>query len=103
MISPGPIDGQGGYSVKVPDVYLARHCIGCEEAPRLAGEINQGVPGLRARVIMRDEMADGDLLEIPATAAYFLDGQLLFLGNLHLEDLMSRLAPLQTHQGENRE
>lgn len=71
MISPGPIDGQGGYSVNVLDVYVVRYCIDCEEALRLAEEINQGGPGLRARVTMLDEMADGDLLEIPATQPTF--------------------------------
>ncbi len=89
--------------MKVLDVYLTRHCVGCEEALRLAEEINRSIPGLQARVNMLDEMTDGDLPDIPATPAYFLDGQLLFLGNPYLEDLLSKLALPISHQGENSE
>ncbi len=89
--------------MKVLDVYVAKHCIGCEEALRLTEEINQSVPGLQARVNMLDEMADGDLPDIPATPAYFLDGRLLFLGNPHPTELKNKLAQLSSHRGENRE
>ncbi len=83
------------------DVYLTRHCIGCEEALRLVGEINRSVPGLEARVNMLDEMIDRDLPDIPATPAYFLDGQLLFLGNPYLKDLLGKLASPVNQRGEN--
>lgn len=89
--------------MKVLDVYLTRHCIGCEEALRLAEEINRSIPSLQARVNMLDEMTDGDLPDIPATPAYFFDGQLLFLGNPYLEELLSRIAPLNNDRGENSE
>ncbi len=87
--------------MKVLDLYVARHCIGCDEALRLVGEVNDSVPGLQVRINMLDEMAEGDLPDIPATPAYFLDGQLLFLGNPHLEELIGRI--LSSQQGENRE
>lgn len=85
------------------DVYVAKHCFGHEEALRLAGEIQGGLPGLHVKVTVLDGITEGDLPDIPATPSYFLNGSLLFLGNPLLEELLNKIASLDRDEGENHE
>ena len=89
--------------MNVLEVYLAKHCLGYEEALRLTEEIEQSFSGIEVKVIMLDDLAEGDLPDIPATPAYFLNGRLLFLGNSRLEELLSKVASLGQDKGGNYE
>ncbi|MBI2980548.1 MAG: hypothetical protein HYY41_07000 [Chloroflexi bacterium] len=83
------------------EVYVGKHCFGYKEAARLAGEIEQSLPGLQVIMTVIDEVADGDLPDIPATPSYFLDGCLLFLGNPRLEELVSKITSFGQGKGGN--
>ena len=85
--------------MKVLDIYVAKHCFGYEEALRMAGEIKQSLLGLQVKVSLLDEITEGDLPDIPATPAYFLNGRLLFLGNPRLEELAGKIALLSSDKG----
>lgn len=76
------------------EIYVAKHCFGYKEAARLVGEIGQSLPGLQVKMTLVDEVAGGDLPDIPATPSYFLDGRLLFLGNPRLEELVAKITSL---------
>ena len=85
------------------EVYVARHCFGYKEATKLVGEIGQSLPGLQVIMTVIDDVAEGDLPDIPATPSYFLDGRLLFLGNPRLEELVAKIASLSPNKGGNHE
>lgn len=85
--------------MNVLDIYVAKHCFGCEEATRLAGEIKQSLAGLQVNVIMLDDVTEETLPDIPATPAYFINGHLFFLGNPRLEELMDKIAPPSRDKG----
>ena len=89
--------------MEVLDIYVAKHCFGYEEALRLAREIKQSLFDLQVKVSMLDEITEGDLPDIPATPAYFLNGRLLFLGNPRLEELADKIALLSGDKGGNYE
>ena len=74
------------------EVYVAKHCFGCDEALKLATEISQSLPHLQVKVKNLDEMTEGDLPEIIATPSYFLNGRRLFLGNPRLGELVVKIA-----------
>ena len=76
--------------MEVLDVYVAKHCFGCDETLKLATEIGQSLPYLQVRVRNLDEMTEVDLPEIIATPSYFLNSRLLFLGNPRLEELVEK-------------
>ena len=85
------------------EVYVARHCFGYKEATKLVGEIGQSLSGLQVIMTVIDDVAEGDLPDIPATPSYFLDGRLLFLGNPRLEALVAKIASLSPDKGGNHE
>ena len=89
--------------MEVLDIYVTRHCLSFKETSRLAGEIKQRLFGLQVKVIMLDEMMEGDLPDIPATPAYFLNGRLIFLGNPRLEELLGKIASFGQDRGGNYE
>ena len=64
--------------MNVLEVYLAKHCLGYEEVLRLTEEIEQSFSGIEVKVIMLDDLAEGDLPDIPATPSYFLNDSLRF-------------------------
>ncbi len=85
------------------EVYVAKHCFGCDEALKLAVEINQSLPHLQVKVRNLEEMAEDDLPEIIATPSYFLNGRRLFLGNPRLEELVAKIALFSPNKGGNHE
>ncbi len=98
-----PVAERRGYQVQVLDIYVARHCFGCDEALRLAGEIRQSFAGLQVKVTVLDEIMAGNQPDIPATPAYFLNGRLIFLGNPRLEELLGKIASFGQDRGGNYE
>lgn len=89
--------------MKVLDIYVTRHCFGFKEASRLAREIKRRLFSLQVKVIMLDEIMEGDQPDIPATPAYFLNGRLIFLGNPRLEELLGKIASSSQGRGGNYE
>ncbi len=85
------------------EVYVAKHCFGCDEALRLSTEIKQSLPHLQVKVRNLDEMTEGDLPEIIATPSYFLNGHRLFLGNPRLEELVAKIALVSSEEERNYE
>ena len=49
------------------EVYVAKHCFGCDEALKLATEISQSLPHLQVKVKNLEELNEGSLPEIIAT------------------------------------
>ena len=82
---------------------MAKHCFGYKEATKLVGEIGQSLPGLQVIMTVIDDVAEGDLPDIPATPSYFLDGRLLFLGNPRLEELVAKISSFGQAKGGNHE
>ncbi len=78
--------------MNILEVYVAKHCFGCDEALRLAKEVSQSLPRLEVKVKILDEMTEGDLPEIIATPSYFLNGRRLFIGNPRLEELIAKIT-----------
>ena len=89
--------------MNILEVYVAKHCFGCDEALRLAKEVSQSLPHLEVKVRVLEEIAEGDLPEIIATPSYFLDGRLLFMGNPRMEELVAKIASLSRRKGGNHE
>lgn len=89
--------------MNVLDIYIAKHCFGCDEALRLAKEISQSLPRLEVKVRVLEEIAEGDLPEIIATPSYFLNGRRLFIGNPRLEELVLEIASRGNEEGGNYE
>ncbi len=85
------------------EVYVAKHCFGCDEALKLATEISQSLPHLQVKVRNLEEMAEDDLPEIIATPSYFLNGRRLFLGNPRLEELVVKIAFFSSEEKGNYE
>ncbi len=85
------------------EVYVAKHCFGCDEALRMAKEISQSLPRLEVKVRVLEEMAEDDLPEILATPSYFLNGHRLFLGNPRLEELVAKIALFGSEEERNYE
>ncbi len=85
------------------DIYVMKHCFGCDEALKLATEISQSLPHLQVKVRNLDEMTEGDLPEIIATPSYFLNSRLLFLGNPRLEELVAKITSRSNEEGRNYE
>ncbi len=85
------------------EVYVAKHCFGCDEALKLAAEISQSLPHLQVKVRSLDEMTERDLPEIIATPSYFLNSRLLFLGNPRLEELVAKIALFNSEEERNYE
>ena len=77
--------------MEVLEVYVTRHCFGCEEALRLAEEISHSLPRIKVEVRMLEDMIESELPEIIATPSYFLNGRRLFLGNPRLEELVAKI------------
>ncbi len=89
--------------MKVLDIYVTSHCLGYEEAARLAGEIEQSRLGLRVKVTLLDEMTESNLPDIPATPSYFLNDSLLFLENPRLDELIGKIASVSYDKGRSHE
>ena len=71
------------------EVYVARHCSGCEEARRLAGEAAARFPDADVRVI---DLEDGPPPEpVAAVPTYVMNGAVIALGNPRPEDLFVHL------------
>ncbi len=82
--------------MNVLDIYVWRHCFGCDEAFRLAREIDQSLSHLQVEVRILDDISGHDIPEIIATPSYFLNGRLLFLGNPRLEELAAKITSLDS-------
>ncbi|MBI2857340.1 MAG: hypothetical protein HYX95_03370 [Chloroflexi bacterium] len=75
------------------EIYVADHCIGSEEAHRLAAEARRVLPTVDVRVRSLDSIQAGKMPILPGTPAYFLDGRLVFLGNPSVMELVREMAP----------
>ncbi len=89
--------------MSVLDVYIAKHCFGCDEALRLAKEISQSLPRLEVNVMVLEEMTEDEIPEIIATPSYFLNGRRLFIGNPRLEELTAKITLFSSEEGRNYE
>lgn len=85
------------------EVYVAKHCFGCDEALKLAVEINQNLPHLQVKVRNLEEMTADELPGIIATPSYFLNGRRLFLGNPRLEELVAKIALFSSEEERDYE
>jgi len=62
------------------DVYVANHCLNCQEALRIAQEARQ-IPDLEVRVIDVDQATDPIPSKVVAVPTYVLDGRVVSRGN----------------------
>lgn len=85
------------------EVYVDKHCFGCDEALKLATEISQSLPHLQVKVRNLDEITEDDLPEIIATPSYFLNGRRLFLGNPRLGELVAKIALFSSEEKRDYE
>lgn len=77
------------------DVYVARHCLGCEEARRLTEEAAAHFPRVDIRLVDVDE---GRALpeRVVAVPTYVMNGVVISLGNPSLQELLARLGEAAT-------
>jgi hypothetical protein len=74
-------------------IYVASHCVNCEEARRLAGVIGLLLPNLIVEVIDLDHTPTRPT-EVFATPTYMLNGRICFLGNPSEEELCDLLGDM---------
>ncbi len=80
--------------MNILDIYVARHCFGCDEAVRMAKEISLSMPRLKVDVRNLEEMTESELPDIIATPSYFLNGRRIFLGNPRLDELEAKITSM---------
>ncbi len=73
-------------------IYVARHCLTCEESLRIADEVKNRFAGINLQVIDLDEEGSQNLDDVFSVPTYVLDGRTLSLGNPEPEELFSTLA-----------
>jgi hypothetical protein len=73
-------------------IYVVRHCLGCDEAERIAREVEARFAGLRVEVVDLDAPGVTAPAEVFATPTYVLDDKVVALGNPDLEELSRRLT-----------
>jgi hypothetical protein len=73
-------------------VFVAKHCLGCEEARRIAREAQARFSDLRVEVVDLDGADATVPPEVFATPTYLLDGKVVSLGNPTFERLSDRLT-----------
>lgn len=72
-------------------IYVASHCLNCEEAVRLANIVSHLFPHLIVEVVDLDQTST-QALEVFAVPTYVLNGRVCFLGNPSEEELCDFLA-----------
>ena len=87
-------------------VYILEHCLGCEEARRLAAAIPARFGELLVRVVDLDREPDARPASLVAVPTYMLDGKVISLGNPRQADLVHDLERLLTRashgEGESK-
>jgi hypothetical protein len=76
------------------NVYILEHCLGCEEARRLAAAVAVRFTNLLVRVIDLDREPDARPDALVAVPTYMLDGRVISLGNPRQADLVHDLECL---------
>jgi len=84
--------------MNVLDIYLTRHCFGCQEAFNIAREIGLEMPCLAVELRYLEEMKESEIPEVVATPSYFFNGLRIFMGNPKLDELMLRVTSLTEQQ-----
>jgi len=72
-------------------IYVASHCLNCEEAMRLANIASHLFPNLIVEVVDLDQTPT-QATEVFAVPTYVLNGRVCFLGNPSEEELCDILA-----------
>ena len=80
-------------SAPLLQIYVASHCLNCEEAVRLAKVAGHLFPNLRVEVIDLDH-TPAQAARVFAVPTYVLNGHVCFLGNPSEEELCDLLARL---------
>lgn len=74
------------------EVFVARHCWGCDRAQQLAREAAARFPALCVEVIDLEDEPSRRPPALVAVPTYFLDGQVISLGNPKPDRLLAILA-----------
>src|SRR5262249_23826539 len=111
FVSP-PTDGPGqvAYSLRSLygriamrlEVFLAAHCITCDEAVRLVEHVRRDFPTVEVRVHDLDADPQARRPEVFAVPTYVLDGRVLSIGNPDERTLAAALSADGTARGEPR-
>jgi|SRR5689334_19056347 len=74
------------------EIYVASHCVGCQEALRIA-DLARGIAGLDVAVINLDHATPARPVpaNVVAVPTYLLDGRVVSLGNPYREEFLARL------------
>ena len=75
-------------------IYILEHCIGCDEAQRLAATMAARFAGLLVRVVDLEREPDARPEALVAVPTYVLDGKVIALGNPRQNDLVRDLERL---------
>ncbi len=76
------------------EVYIHAGCLGCEHAQHLAREVKRRLPQAEVRIIdlaLSKGQANPAVFAVPT---YVVNGDVRFLGNPHLQDLLAELQGL---------
>lgn len=83
------------------DIYVASHCVGCQEALRIA-ELARDIAGLDVAVINLDHATPARPVpaNVIAVPTYLLDGRVVSLGNPYREEFLARLRGHTSQTGQ---
>jgi hypothetical protein len=84
------------------EVFLAAHCITCNEALRLVEHVRRDFPTVEVRVHDLDADPQARRPEVFAVPTYVLDGRVLSIGNPDERTLAAALSADGTARGERR-
>jgi hypothetical protein len=74
------------------EIYVASHCVGCQEALRIA-DLARGIAGLDVAVINLDHATSTRPVpaNVVAVPTYLLDGRVVSLGNPYREEFLAQM------------
>ncbi|MCA1573740.1 MAG: hypothetical protein LC770_04225 [Acidobacteria bacterium] len=80
--------------VKTPTlrIYIAQHCLTCEEALRLSEEVRKRFAAINLELIDLDKEGSENFDDVFSVPTYVLDGRTFSLGNPAPEQLFSLLS-----------
>lgn len=83
------------------EIYIERSCRNCQAAMNIAERLRGRMPAVRLSLIDLDREPQRRPKQVFAVPTYVLDGEILSLGNLRMEDLLAALRErlkLSTHE-----
>ena len=73
-------------------IYVVKHCWSCEEALRLAGDVQKRFAELNVELIDLDDEGNMNYDDVFSTPTYVFNGRTISLGNPSPEELFAKVS-----------